>query len=195
MLGLLRRRSRQHSRKQKGSANRRKSALRLARLQRRIHNIRTDWLHKLTTTLAKTKSVIVVEDLSVRGMMRNRRMSRSIADAGWSEFRRMLGYKTKWYGSGLRIIPRFEPTTKRCSCCGHVGDTLPLSERVFRCSACGYTAHRDLNAARNILEIGTESSSGTERDMVASNACGDRIVKRRSLKQETDAVWDVVPNG
>lgn len=194
LLRLLRRRSRQHSRKQKGSANRRKSALRLARLHRRIRNIRTDWLHKLTTTLAKTKSVIVVEDLSVRGMMSNGHLARSIADAGWYEFRRMLGYKTKWYGSTLIVIGRFEPTSRRCSCCGHIVDSMPLSARVFVCPVCWHTEHRDVNAAKNILEVGisqhgTESSSGTWAK--AQNACGDRIIKLRSRKQEADTIQAV----
>lgn len=164
-LGLLIRRSRQHSRKQRGSANRRKSALRLARLHRRIRNIRDDRLHKRTTHLAKTKPVIVVEDLSVRGMMRNRHLARSIADAAWGRFVRMLDYKTKWYGSELRKIGRFEPSTSRCSRCGHIVGRLPLSQRIFRCPSCGHTEHRDTNAAKSILQIGlqdgTESSSGT----------------------------------
>ncbi len=108
----LRHRQRLHSRKQRGSRNRRKSAAGLARLHRRIRCQRTDVLHKATTDLAKTKSVIVVEDLSVRGMIRNRHLSRAIADSGWAEFRRMLEYKTTWYGSRLIVAPRFYPPLK-----------------------------------------------------------------------------------
>ena len=162
----LRHRQRLHSRKQRGSRNRRKSATRLARLHRRVRCQRTDFLHKATTDLAKTKSVIVVEDLSVRGMIRNRHLSRSIADAGWGEFRRMLDYKTTWYGSRLMVAPRFYPSTKKCSACGHVKAEIPLSERVFQCEACGAEIDRDLNAARNLASLVAGSSPETQ------NACG-----------------------
>ena len=162
----LRHRQRLHSRKQRGSSNRRKSAAGLARLHRRIRCQRTDFLHKTTTDLAKTKSVIVVEDLSVRGMIRNHHLARSIADAGWSEFRRMLEYKTQWYGSALIVAPRFYPSTKTCSACGHVKTEIPLGERVFRCEACRLEIDRDLNAARNLASLVAESSSETQ------NACG-----------------------
>ena len=117
-LGRLRHRQRLHRRKQRGSRNRRESAAGLARLHRRIRCRRADFLHKTTTDLAKTKSVIVVEDLAVGGMIRNRHLARSIADAGWSEFRRLLDYKTSWYGSRLIVAPRFYPSTKTCSICG-----------------------------------------------------------------------------
>jgi putative transposase len=165
-LRRLRRRSRAHSRKRRGSANRKKSALALARLHRRIRYQRLDFLHKLTTRLAKTKSAIVVEDLSVAGMIRNRRLARSIADAGWSEFRRMLAYKTTWYGSRLVVGPRFHPSSKTCSVCGFVKPSLSLAERVFRCEACGLTLNRDLNAALNLERLVAGSSPETQ------DACG-----------------------
>lgn len=152
-LGRLRRLSKAHSRKQKGSNNRRKSALRLARLHRRIRNHRRDFLHKVTTCLAKTKPVIVVEDLNVGGMVRNRHLSRQISDAGWSEFRRMLVYKTTWYGSRLVVAPRFFPSSKTCSICGAVNEDLRLSDRVYRCPRCGVVLDRDLNAARNLVKF------------------------------------------
>lgn len=184
-LPRLRHRQRLHSRKQRGSRNRRKSAAGLARQHRRIRCQRTDFLHKATTELAKTKSVIVVEDLSVRGMIRNRHLSRSIADAGWSEFRRMLEYKTIWYGSQLIIAPRFYPSTKTCSACGHVKSEIALGERVFRCEACGAEIDRDLNAARNLASRVAGSSPETK------NACGaegsdqeNGLVKPAATKQE-----------
>jgi putative transposase len=150
-LRLLRRRQRQHSRKQKGSKNRRKSALRLARLHRRIRNIRQDFLHKLTTHLAKTKRVIVVEDLNVSGLVKNPTLARHIADMGWGEFRRMLAYKCTWYGSRLLVANRYFPSSKTCSCCGHVLEQLSLDVREWDCPACGTHHDRDVNAARNLL--------------------------------------------
>ena len=163
-LRLLRRRSRQLSRKQARfyedperpgrrlpSRNYQKASLRLARLHRRIRNIRMDFLHKLTTTLAKTKQGVVVEDLSVRRLEQNRPLSRAISDVGWRTFRWMLEYKTRWYGSELVVVPGNFPSTRRCSRCGwERGEALPLSERTFRCAACGYARDRDKNAARNL---------------------------------------------
>jgi putative transposase len=167
-LRRLQRASKTHSRKRKGSNNRRKSAMRLARLHRRIRNQRHDFLHKATTALAKTKSVIVVEDLNVRGMVRNRHLSRHIADAGWSEFRRMLAYKTVWHGSQLIVAPRFFASSKTCSACGAVKDELALSERVYRCDACGLEIDRDLNAAVNVAKVAGSSPE-------TQNACGGPV--------------------
>lgn len=150
-LRLLRRRQRRHSKKQNGSNNRRKSALRLARLHRRIRHIRQDFLHKLTTCLAKTKRVIVVEDLNVTGMLRNHQLARQIADGGWGEFRRMLEYKTQWYGSKLLVANRYYPSSKTCSVCGHVMGKMPLHIREWTCPVCGTHHDRDANAARNLL--------------------------------------------
>jgi putative transposase len=145
-LRLLKRRSRQLSRKQKEtvleqdpetgkeqkqtvfSRNYEKAALCLARLHRRVRNIRRDFLHRVTTELARTKPVIVVEDLDVRGLVRNRPLSRSIGDVGWGMFRRMLEYKCAWYGARLILAPRDFPSTRMCSRCGCIGPRLSLSE-------------------------------------------------------------------
>jgi putative transposase len=171
-LRLLRRRSRQLARKQKGSRNRARAALRLARLHRRVRNIRRDFLHQVTTWLAKAKPVIVVEELSVRGLGRGM-LSRSVADAGWGAFRRMLEYKTRWYGSRLIVAPRGLPSTRRCSRCGQVGPRLPLSCRVFRCAACGLELDRDLNAALNLCIYGLAHLTGPTGSSPGSDACGD----------------------
>ncbi len=171
-LRLLRRRSRQLSRKQRGSRNYAKAALRLSRLHRRVRNIRRDFLHKVTTWLAKTKPVIVVEDLGVRGLARGR-LSRSVADAGFGGFRRMLEYKARWYGSRLLVAPRSFPSTQRCSRCGEVGPKLPLSCRVFRCAACGLELDRDLNAALNLRGYGLAHLTGPTGSSPGSHACGD----------------------
>ncbi len=150
-LRLLERRHRQHSRKQKRSNNRKKSALRLARLYMRIRHIRWDFLHKMTTKLARTKRVVVVEDLSVRGLLKNSKLARHIADMGWGEFRRMLAYKCQWYGGRLVIVNRYFPSSKICSCCGQVLESLSLHTREWDCPDCGVQHDRDVNAAKNLL--------------------------------------------
>lgn len=159
-LKRLKRASQQHSRKVKGSKNRKKSALKLARLHRKNRNIRKDFLHKQTTMLAKTKSVIVLEDLDVKGMLSNKSLSRNISDAGWGEFRSLLDYKTKWYGSSLIIAPRFYPSSKTCSGCGNHVSSLPLDIRKWQCLECHSIHDRDLNAAKNLLKFSTGSSPG-----------------------------------
>jgi len=151
-LKKLQRCSRQHSRKKKGSKNRGKSRLRLARLHRRVRNIRKDALHRLTTKLCRENQAVVIEDLSVKGMMRNRRLARHIADMGWHEFRRQLEYKRLIYGTKLVIADRFFPSSKTCSRCGAVRAELSLSERTYRCE-CGFALDRDLNAARNLANL------------------------------------------
>jgi putative transposase len=170
----LQRSQKKHSRKQKGSVNRRKSALRLARRHRRVRNQRRDFLHKLTTRLARTKSVIVIEDLGVKGMSATARgtrqrpgkkvraksgLNRSILDQGWGMFRRMLEYKTQWYGSTLVIAPRFLASSRTCSACGEKLARLPLSTRAWVCPACRASHQRDLNAALNLSRLATTASS------------------------------------
>lgn len=198
-LKRLQRASKKHSRKQKGSNNKRKSTMRLARLHRSIRNQRKDFLHKLTTTLAKTKRVIAIEDLHVKSMIQNHCLARSIADSGWGEFRRMLGHKTLWYNSVLLIINRFAPSSKACSQCGAINDKLTLSDRIWVCMACGAVHDRDENASKNIRQLGlalldTGSSPGI-------NACGDssgggtalsRSTSHGSEKQEANADYPLV---
>ncbi|MCL0101380.1 transposase [Peptococcaceae bacterium] len=150
-LKRLRRLSQQHSKKQKGSNNRRKSAIKLARLHRRIRNQRKDFLHKLSTRLAKTKPVIVIEDLAVKNMIKNCRLSRHIADAGWGEFKRMLEYKTKWYESKLVVVPKFYPSSRMCSGCGYILPDMKLSIRYWVCPKCGIYHDWDINAAQNLV--------------------------------------------
>lgn len=158
-LRKLRRVSRAHSRKQKGSANRRKSALRLARIHAKITSIRRDALHKATSMLAARYQIVVAEDLNVAGMGRNRRLARAIADQGFGTARRMLSYKTTWRGGNLIIADRWFASSKTCSGCGHAKTKLALSERTYRCHACGLALDRDVNAARNLLNL---AASGVE---------------------------------
>ncbi len=145
------------SRKQKGSNNRAKAKLRLARLHLRIANVRRDAAHKATSWLARTKSAIVVEDLNVQGIHKNHHMAKSMSDAGMGEFRRQLEYKTLWYGSRLIVADRFYASTKTCSACGHA-QSIALSERTYRCPACGLEIDRDLNAALNLEKVAASSA-------------------------------------
>ena len=152
-LKKLQRCSKQHSRKKKGSKNREKSRRRLAKLHKRIRDIRKDAIHRLTTKLCRENQAVAVENLSVGGMMRNRRLARHIADMGWYEFRRQLEYKCLIYGTKLTIADRFFPSSKTCSACGAVRDELSLSERTYRCPSCNLEMDRDLNAALNLLDL------------------------------------------
>lgn len=142
------------SKKQKGSKNKKKAQLKLAKLYKRIKDIRKDFIAKETTKLAKTKSVIVIEDLNIAGMQRNHRLARSIGDEGWGEFKRELSYKTRWYGSKLLKINPFEPSSKRCNHCGTINKDLKLSDRTWVCLNCGAINERDENAAHNIRDYG-----------------------------------------
>jgi putative transposase len=162
-LRKLRRASRAHSRKAKGSANRREAAGRLARLHARVVNVRADTLHKATSQLASRYETVVAEDLNVAGMFRNRRLARAIADQGFGQAWRMLGYKTTWHGGTLLTAGRWYPSSKMCSGCGAVKAKLPLSQRTYRCEACGLVLDRDINAARNLLKLAASGAREPKR--------------------------------
>lgn len=138
--------------KEYNSANWKKTQIKIARLHRKIANIRKDTLHKLTTYLAKNHSRIGIEDLNVSGMLANHKLAKAIADMGFYEFRRQLEYKCQLYGATLIVVDRWYPSTKTCSRCHTKKDSMPLSERVFRCENCGLEIERDFNASIN-LEI------------------------------------------
>ncbi len=150
-------------------AGRRQQATRrrLARLETRAANLRRDALHQLTSRLVREHGTVVVEQLNVSGMVRNRRLARAISDAGFGEIRRLLAYKAPWSGVRLVVAEPFFPSSKTCSACGHVKAKLSLSEPVFRCEACGLALDRDLNAARNLAAL--VAGSGPETSI---NACG-----------------------
>ncbi|NES70927.1 MAG: IS200/IS605 family element transposase accessory protein TnpB, partial [Okeania sp. SIO2D1] len=135
--------------KEMGSANWRAAQLKIARLHRKVANIRKDALHKLTTYLAKNHGSVVIEDLNVSGMLANHKLAKSIADQGFYEFRRQLEYKCQWYGSELVIVDRFFPSSKTCCRCGHVQD-MPLNLRTYDCPECGLSIDRDLNTSINL---------------------------------------------
>ena len=147
------------SRKQKGSANRNKARICVARLQERIANCRKDCLHKITHALTHDSQVrtICMEDLNVKGMQRNRHLAQAVGDASFGMFLTMLEYKCRWYGVNLVKIDRFAPSSKTCSQCGHVYKGLKLSERSWTCPECGTHHDRDFNAACNIKEFGLKA--------------------------------------
>lgn len=186
LLKRIQRLSRSLSRKQKGSANRRKAKAKLARLHARIANIRSDALHKLTSDLTRRFHTIGIEDLNVRGMMANRHLARSIADMSFHEFRRQLEYKAERRGGLVVVADRWFPSSKTCSVCSSVQKKMPLSVRQWICPDCGASHDRDLNAARNLATYAASS---------AVSACGEEgaglgrktEVKPASMKQEISA--------
>lgn len=141
------------ARKAKGSNNRAKARVKVARIHARIADRRRDLLHKLSTRIIRENQTVVIEDLSVRNMVRNHSLARAISDAAWSELRRQLEYKADWYGRTVIAIDRFYPSSKTCSTCGTVASKLPLNIRSWTCP-CGAAHDRDVNAAINILAAG-----------------------------------------
>lgn len=150
LLNRLKRLNRSLSRKTKGSKNREKAKRKLARLHAKIKNIRQDHLHKLTTKLAQKYQAIAIEDLNVKGMMKNRRLARSVVDMGFFEFRRQLAYKVALRGGTLVVADRWFASSKLCSCCGFKMEKMPLSVRSWQCPQCRAQHDRDVNAAKNL---------------------------------------------
>jgi putative transposase len=197
-LKRLRRLNRRLVRKRKNSRNREKARFDLARLHYRISCVRQNHLHQLASSLARTKSVIVLEDLYVRGMKQNRHLALSIADAGMGELYRQLDYKSDWYGARLIVADRFYPSTQLCSSCGCLEERMKgfegLNERTFDCSACGLSLDRDKNAALNLRTYGCKQlgivplpEGLREVTPVGEEGSGStlrRRVKPASLKQE-----------
>ncbi len=175
-LGKLKRLQRQLSRKQKGSNNRNKVRIKVARLHYRISCIRQDTLHKLTSYLSNNFAAIAIEDLNVKGMMSNHVLARSIADMGFYEFRRQLGYKSQMRNNHIEVVDRWFPSSKRCSRCHVINDSITLSDRVFKCNNCGLEINRELNAAINLES--TVSSTGFQ-------ACGEKGAGSNGSLSET----------
>jgi len=149
----LRRASRQLNRRANGSNNRNRQRLVVARIHRRVRNIRHDVLQKLATRLCRENQTVVIEDLNVIGMVKNHRLAQSISDASFGLFRTMLEYKSILYGNRIVVADRFFPSSKTCSSCGLIKDKLSLGERTFSCE-CGFSLDRDLNAALNLRSLG-----------------------------------------
>ncbi|MDE0286630.1 MAG: RNA-guided endonuclease TnpB family protein [Gammaproteobacteria bacterium] len=150
----LRRKQRSLSRKMKGSANRNKARILVAKVHERVTNARNDFQHKLSKRLIDDNQAVCVETLKVKNMLKNRKLARPIADASWSELLRKLGYKAVWTGKHLVQVDPWFASSKTCSVCGACMATMPLSVRTWQCKSCGYEHDRDINAARNIRRQG-----------------------------------------
>ncbi len=185
-LQQLRRLDRQVWRRKRGGENRKKAAQRRACVQRRVANSRAEALHQLTTRLTQEFSTIVIEDLNVEGMKRNRHLSRAISDMGFGEFRRQLEYKAEQAGGQLLIAPRSFPSSKQCSTCGHVLKVLPLSTRLWTCPQCGVVHDRDHNASLNLKHL-AGSSPATACGAESAGHVHAHVVKLSVMKQEPNA--------
>ncbi|MER6945217.1 RNA-guided endonuclease TnpB family protein [Nonomuraea sp. NPDC000554] len=176
----LARYQRRMARKQRGSNNRIKARAKVARAHTKVRDARADFLHKTSARLVREHDLIVIEDLAVTNMVRNRRLARVISDCGWGEFRRQLEYKSAKQGRHLIVIDRWYPSSKTCSACGHLLAELSLNTRTWHCPSCGTRHDRDINAAKNILAAGQ-----------AVSACGADVRHsgpsrvRSAVKQET----------
>ncbi|MER7417046.1 transposase [Micromonospora peucetia] len=177
------------AKKEKGSANRVKARLNLARVYTRIADRRRDHLHKLTTRLVRENQTIVIEDLTVRNMVKSHSLARAISDAAWRQFRTLLEYKADWHSRNLVVVDRWFPSSKLCSVCGVLAERMPLNVRSWTCR-CGTVHDRDINAARNILAEGLSviACGGGVRPQRESSRTG-----RPSVKQEPSGVTQGIP--
>ena len=190
----LARYQRRLARCQKGSANRAKARAKIARAHRKVRASRTDFLHRASARLVRDRDVIVLEDLAVKNMVRNRSLAKAISDCGWGEFRRQLEYKAATAGRHVIVIDRWYPSSKTCSACGYLLASLSLSTRTWQCPSCGIRHDRDVNAAKNILAAGL--AVGT-RD--GADACGADVSHpgsprvQSAVKQEPPAARPGIP--
>lgn len=172
----LKQRQRRLSKKQKGSKNRRKQQMKVARTHYRVGCIRSNAIHQATTAIVKKYDKIVIEDLNVAGMVKNRCLAQSVSDVSFGEIRRQLAYKAQWSGKELVVADRWFASSKICSCCGHKKTELKLSERIYKCENCGLEIDRDLNAAKNLANYSPTPKFGE------SYACGGGT--NQPMKQE-----------
>lgn len=142
------------SKKQKGSKNREKARVKVAKLHQKIRDTRLDFQHKISTQLVRENQTIVVEDLNVSGMLKNHKLARAIAEVSWGQFVSLLKYKCEWYGRTLLKVDRYFPSSKTCNSCGSIQSKMPLNVRKWTCPDCGAIHDRDINAAKNILAVG-----------------------------------------
>ena len=188
--GRLNKLQKQLSRKQKGSNNRNKARLRLAKIYKKINDSKLNYLHSVTNTLINENQVICIEDLNVKGMVKNHKLAESISEMNFGEFARILEYKASWYERVVVKVYRFYPSSKTCNHCGYIKKDLKLSERQWICPVCGEVIDRDYNAACNIKDEGMRiiGSSTTEFTLVDYPTMDDKVAtplkSSDRLKQE-----------
>ena len=192
-VNKLKRLQRQISKKQKGSNNRNKARIKLAKLNEKIRNQKLNYLHEVSNSLLDENQVIVMEDLNVKGMVKNHKLAESISEMNFGEFRRILEYKALWYGRDMVYVDRWFPSSKKCNHCGCINKELILSDRQWICPGCGSVIDRDYNAALNILEEGLRiiGSRTPESTLVDCPTMDDRLGNKGlkssdRLKQEIE---------
>ena len=157
------------AKKKKGSNNRNKARLKVAKIHAKIADSRRDFTHKLSTKLIRENQTICIETLAVKNMVKNHCLAKSISDSNWGELSRQLEYKAEWYGRKIVAIDRWFPSSKRCVECGHINNSLKLSDRKWTCTKCSAVLDRDLNASQNILAVGQAVSAFGENVSLVSN--------------------------
>jgi putative transposase len=172
------------SKKVKGSSNYKKQKLKVAKIHEKIANQRKDFIHKLSRKIVDDNQVICIETLKVKNMVRNSRLSKSIYDAGWGMFVSQLKYKSLWAGRSLRLIDQWAPSSKMCSECGFINESMSLDVREWICESCSKHHDRDINAARNILKIGWDTPEYKPVEKLTSGLFQKKQAKVGSVKQE-----------
>jgi len=178
----LARLQKRYARRKNGSGRKQRTQQAIAVVYEKIANSRRDYLHKATTEIVRNFDFVAVEDLNVKGMLHNRCVSLALSDVGMAGFVKMLGYKCEWYGKTFVMVDRFFPSSKRCSSCGYIAESMPLREREWVCPECGVTHDRDENAAHNILAAGHAVAAQGER-VRPVRALARKGISRRTVNQ------------
>src|SRR6266487_578448 len=182
---------RRHEKKKKGSKNRNKARLNVARVHKKIADRRRDYQHQLSARIIRENQVVCVESLQVKNMVKNHCLAKAISDVGWSEFVRQLEYKAAWYGRTLVKIDKWYPSSKRCFACGHILDSLTLDVRCWTCPECGVVHDRNVNAAKNILAAGqavTACGESIRPGAVKAKPGNSRRIRKASRRREESPV-------
>lgn len=176
------------SRKQKGSNGFEKQKIKVTKIHEKIASCRLDTLHKVSKELVESYDLISVEDLNVKGMIKNHKLSKHIADASWGNFVNLLQYKCDWYGRELVKVNRFFPSSKTCNECGWINQDLNLSDREWTCKSCGVIHDRDVNASRNILKEGLKNISAGTVEYTDGDSNKTSVKKHKSMKSEAQPI-------